>query len=59
MKLLNKLRGRTYSLNLNPTPEQGAEIERSMKEYLCPVCEDKDCENCPTKRMADRMQGKV
>lgn len=50
---------------LPTTPEQGKAIREGMINHLCPICRnrpdftEKDCEECPTKRMADKMEGKV
>lgn len=50
---------------LPTTPEQGKAIREGMINHLCPICRnrpdftEKDCEECPTKRMADSMEGKA
>lgn len=47
------------------TPEQGKAIREAMINHLCPICRnrpdftEKDCEECPTKRTADAMEGKA
>lgn len=49
---------------LPTTPEQGKAIREGMINHLCPICRnrpdftEKDCEECPTKRMADKMEGR-
>lgn len=45
------------------TPEQGKAIREAMISIRCPICKqredftEKDCEECPTKRIADKMEG--
>lgn len=47
---------KTYSPNPFMTPEAIDILEESMKIHECPKCKSKDCDNCESKRLIEKLR---